>query len=239
VSPDVFWKIRNKLLGFPEPEIGILKELCDPARDGLDVGANYGMYTQALRRCCRKVWSFEPQPHFATLLENGYRCDIEAGRLVLYRCALSDTAGHATLRTPLLDRGYSTIEAGNEMDGKVNCSRGVAELTVETKRLDDIELESPGFIKIDVEGHEECVLRGAVATLERHRPNLLVEVENRHREGSVGRVAALLKALGYSGFYLDDDRLVSLDHFRPEVNQNAEFPDKYKRNFIFRPSRVG
>ena len=57
--------------------------------------------------------------------------------------------------------------------------------TVETIRvplrtLDSYNLSNIGFIKIDVEGHELDVLRGAEVTLRRDQPNLLIEIENRH-----------------------------------------------------------
>jgi hypothetical protein len=43
--------------------------------------------------------------------------------------------------------------------------------------LDALDLPKVDFIKVDVEGHELAVLRGAVATLERCMPTLLVEID--------------------------------------------------------------
>jgi hypothetical protein len=68
---------------------------------------------------------------------------------------------------------------------------GVEIETVQTARLDDVVPQADvGFIKIDVEGHELNLLRGATAIIERCRPVLLVECEERH---SPGGLAALLK----------------------------------------------
>ena len=58
------------------------------------------------------------------------------------------------------------------------------------------------FIKIDVEGHEEAVLRGMQGLMRCWRPTVLVEVEERHNPGAVGRVAAFMATHGYQGFFL-------------------------------------
>ena len=55
-----------------------------------------------------------------------------------------------------------------------------------------------GFIKIDVEGHELAVLRGAERTLARCRPTLLLEAEDRHRAHAVETVRAFLAGLDYA-----------------------------------------
>jgi FkbM family methyltransferase len=57
---------------------------------------------------------------------------------------------------------------------------------VSVRRLDDIDLGGGvGFLKIDVEGHEEAVLAGASRTLKQSMPAVLVEVEERHHTGAV------------------------------------------------------
>jgi hypothetical protein len=101
---------------------------------------------------------------------------------------------------PRNDIGYSTIEPSNRLDDKVDMSRGIDSVSVETRRLDAMDIGPVGFIKIDVEGHEQEVLEGASATLERDQPSLLIEVEERHRAGAVAGVVGLLTSLGYQAF---------------------------------------
>jgi hypothetical protein len=50
----------------------------------------------------------------------------------------------------------------------------------------------PGFIKIDVEGHELSVLKGAAQTLRRHRPSLMIEITQ-----NLGEVGQLLGQMDY------------------------------------------
>jgi hypothetical protein len=56
-------------------------------------------------------------------------------------------------------------------------------------------------IKLDAEGAEYEILRGARETLQRCRPVLTLEVEERHRQGSTYAVPAYLDALGYDVFF--------------------------------------
>jgi len=82
---------------------------------------------------------------------------------------------------------------------------GVQSIDVPVKRLDDLHLDDVGLVKIDVEGHELAVLRGAADTLTRNRPAVLVEAveaEERHHPNAVAAITELLTGLGYEG-YLD------------------------------------
>ncbi len=63
--------------------------------------------------------------------------------------------------------------------------------------LDSLALPDVTAIKIDAEGAEHAVLRGARATLARCRPVLTLELEERHAEGCTWAVPAFLDGLGY------------------------------------------
>lgn len=65
------------------------------------------------------------------------------------------------------------------------------------RRLDDYDAMEPiGCIKIDVEGHEDAVLRGGRRLLFRDHPSLIVEIEERHKRHSVSSAADARTALG-------------------------------------------
>jgi hypothetical protein len=90
-----------------------------------------------------------------------------------------------------------------------------AHRTVEVpmNRLDSIYAGDAGFIKIDVEGHQQAVLDGAVATIQRCRPRMLVEVEERLSPGGLARAKAYFEELGYCGYYVHHGRLNPIDQF--------------------------
>jgi FkbM family methyltransferase len=222
--PDAYWAWRVRQRGWEEPELALLDALVPRDQTAVDVGANYGMYTHRLVQLSRRCIAFEPNARLAAMLRRGYR-----SRIDVHQVALSDHAGTARLRVPELDTGYGSIEPGNALKGH----RRVHELEVPMRRLDDFELTDVGFIKIDVEGHEEAVLAGAVATLERWRPSLLLELEERHNTGCISRVVALLNGHGYTGVTLHQGVLRSLDAFDPVTHQAEVDSQHYARNFIF------
>src|SRR5262249_58005565 len=94
-----------------------------------------------------------------------------------------------------------------------------------------------GFIKIDVEGHESAVLRGAKNLLTASRPVLLIELELRHNPNVFEEVWRVLDPLGYqmkcctqAGLQpVDRARIGALQTGRPESNPN------YVNNFVFEP----
>lgn len=98
-----------------------------------------------------------------------------------------------------------------------------------------------GFVKCDVEGHEDAVLRGAEALLRRWRPALLIEMEQRHRSGSLASTFEWLLALGYAGYFLTPGGLQHLAEFDVERHQtgplarssNGDLPADYVNDFFF------
>ena len=129
----------------------------------------------------------------------------------------------------------ATIAESNS--AAVESGRVIETVVAPMKTLDSFNLTNVGFVKIDVEGHEEAVLHGGLKTLRREMPNLMIEIEERHAPGSLDRVSALLKEIGYSGFYLDGKQLVPVAQFDPhrdQVRQNGKV-GKYINNFLFFP----
>ena len=111
------------------------------------------------------------------------------------------------------------------------------------RRLDDYQIANVGFIKIDVEGHEEGVLAGAWETISRDRPALLIEIEERHNQGGIKRISDLLATVGYEGFFFQDGKQFPIEQFVEPIHQPADLiwdKNKYVRrtfpyvnNFLF------
>ena len=205
LSPAVYWRARKLLKGHGEPELKLVPVLCRKDSTAVDIGAHFGMYSYWMREHSAEVHAFEPVPRLAKVLAAGHRRD---GRVSVHEGALSATTGEATLRAPIAGLGRSTIEVSNALEGMKDPTVTIDERSVTTWTLDEFELQRVALIKIDVEGHEESALQGALATLAKWRPALIVELEERHNPGCIERVTQLLAPLGYERYQFDGRRLV-------------------------------
>jgi FkbM family methyltransferase len=221
------------------PEIHALAILSDPDRLAIDVGANVGDYAHWLARHARGCIAFEPNPELARSIEQKYG----ASGVRVLACALSDREGQAILRIPLVDGqdcpALATVESHNSAGGLPT-----REVEVPLRRLDDFELEPVGVIKIDAEGHELAILDGAARLIARDRPNIMVEVEERHRPRSLAAVRSFFGERGYEGFFLLGRRIVPIAAFDPAlhqdqskiVNDSIAINAIYVNNFLFSAS---
>lgn len=223
---------RMRRLGEREKEIRLLPLLCSDARIAVDVGGNLGLYVHHFQKLCSGVVVFEPIPALQSHLRQQYR-DIRVEGV-----ALSDAPGHAQLRMPTGNYSWATIATTNSL-ALADPAGGLTTIDVPVRTLDSYAFEAVGILKVDVEGHEESVLRGGIELLRRDRPNIVVEVEERHNPGSVKRVSDFLSGLGYDGFYWHDAQLTSMSEFRVERDQlvqnvgTAGKIGRYINNFIF------
>jgi hypothetical protein len=131
--------------------------------------------------------------------------------------------------------GFATLERRPLENGR--------SFHVQLRRLDDLchaVARRVSFIKIDVEGHELQVLGGAAETLRRHRPNLLIEIEQRHSPVPIAQTFDHVLSAGYRGEFLGaDGEVIPLSEFDPLKHQVPQ-PQRpagqlYVSNFIFRP----
>ncbi len=216
-----------------EKELRLLPALAP--RDGfcIDVGANNGLYLHYLLPLTKNVVAFEPVPPSQAWLGR-----IFGKRIQLMPYALSDRAGQFEIRYPKGRFPLATLSASNALEGT---NSQIRSFPIETRTLDSFGFQNVSFIKIDVEGHEEAVLAGAAATIASSRPNVLVEVEERHSPGSTARVASLFASFDYAGAFAERDTIRDISEFDVARDQNPDNvgvdgkTSRYINNFIFFP----
>ncbi len=232
-----YWRFLAWRIGYVEVELRLLRYLCDEDRASIDIGASGGRQTVHLLNHSTKCYAFEPLPDSAAHLR-GRLTARPHPRLRVETVALSDRTGKAVLKVLTADTGRSTLEVANPVER----AGAVEVLTVPTRRLDDYAdiMQPVGCIKIDVEGHEEAVLRGAANILRRDHPSLIIEIEERHKPGSMTAVQRYLGDFGYRGFFFRGGRLRQIESFRVDEHQNlAKIATKvagesaYVNNFLF------
>ncbi|MFJ9854048.1 FkbM family methyltransferase [Streptomyces sp. NPDC101150] len=190
-----------------EPELGRLAEFCPPGGTAVDVGGWLGPWTRRLARRADRVVTIEPVPHLARLIASAAPAHVE-----VVPAAAADRSGRATLWLPpdgRGDRGVSSL-VRRELHG--------AALEVPCLPLDSLELTSVTLIKIDVDGGELAVLRGAARTIERELPALFVELETRIQP--LTPVLDWTAARGYRGWVLPHDRWTPLADFDLPAHQS-------------------
>jgi hypothetical protein len=151
------------------------------------------------------------------------------------------------LRTPVVEDvvvpGCSTIS--QEAAAQYSAHQ---EIEVRTNTLDNVYHGDVGFIKIDVEGHEEGVLDGARETIARCRPRMLIEIVERLSPGAIRRITDFCGEFGYRGYFIFQRSLLPISRFDVNAMQNLEnYPDltatldqrerfgSFIHNFLFLP----
>ncbi len=215
-----------------EPEVRLLRYLADPARNAVDVGANKGVYTYFLTRCCRHVYAFEPNPKIIRILKRG---TARARNVTVSPVALSNRSGAGSLRVPRHRGGFSNQGASLST---LKVPDNYKAVRVEEACLDDLDIDDVGFLKIDVEGFEREVLEGARATIARDRPVLLVEIEERFLDQSIEEAVRWVECWGYRALVLIRGRLRGLSDFDGERDHRALWNKREcVNNFIFLPHK--
>lgn len=182
----------------------LLKQIIRPGMVVVEVGANIGSHSVDMARACApgRFYAFEPQPRiFQILCANLALNDI--GNALAYPEGCGETEGEAVV--PVVD--YS----GRGNFGGVSLRSAEDEgIKVRVRPLDDLELPACGLLKIDVEGFEPQVLRGARRTIARCRPVIYVEND---RASQQQEVISLVSEMDYR-LYWHTPGLFSPDNFK-------------------------
>jgi|ERR1700733_7217752 len=161
--------------GSYEPEaLEAYLKLVKPGMLVFDVGGGFGFYALLAARAGANVIAFEPDPKNARSLAEHVTINGLEDRISIVQQAVYSKTGHVTLA---VSGGVSTHR--NPSVRAVGAGTA-AELEVACTTLDDylVSSEGPSLVKIDVEGAESDVLRGADRTIRVFRPVVLCEIHD-------------------------------------------------------------
>ncbi len=195
---------------FWETDVVPVKALVQPGDTVIDMGANFGWYTNVLSSSVGpsgKVYSIEPIPDTFQVLSGVVR-KLRLANVLPLNYAMSSVDGMAIMRVPQHAYGGNNFYRA-QIEPKENeaCS-GQGTYNVPMRSLDSQFLDVATkitFIKCDVEGHELAVIKGAARFFEQSRPAWLMEVGgDPDAEGTPPhQLFSIMRNYGYEIFFFD------------------------------------
>ena len=147
----------------------------------IDIGANIGLWSKDLSSYFDRLVCFEPNPYCEDYLKKNVNLD----KSKINSCALGEKNEIKNLFIHPLNSGASSFvnktKIGFKKDSGViygEFPKETLQKKVEVKKLDDFNFNNIDFIKIDVQGYELSVLKGAYSTLKFNNPILCIEEDN-------------------------------------------------------------
>jgi len=181
-------------------ELSTLRSLVQPGMVIADIGANVGFYTLEMAKSVGphgRILAFEPDPLSFRLLQQRIN-DGRVSNVDTYQIALGDTAGRAQLYCNAFNRADNRLSASHTDNHVEVCE-------VDVSRLDDVlsgrDLHIDA-LKIDVQGHEAHVLRGAEVALRHGVRWIWIEFSPFHLRASGSDPEGFLQSLDAFGMDL-------------------------------------
>ena len=200
-----FWGGKDLV---PTPaEVAFANQFAGRNGDVIDVGANLGSFAllcAGLRNECR-VQAFEPSPTTYAALLNNLSFN-HSTSILPHQLALGERSGSISFLADDANPTRNRIvwDAGDESGSVIN-----VEVTTLDRFLEEKGISEISFLKIDVEGHEPSVLKGAAETLKNKRCAAgLVELcpANLRQFGhSVSDLIQVVESMGYELRYIFDN----------------------------------
>ena len=210
VLKHVTWFTYDLYKHFEATPMKLIKNQVRAGTTAIDIGAHFGYFTTRLSKLVGHngaVIALEPNTESRRVLDDRItRARLKNVRVLSCAAWSSSTDVQLLISGPL--EAMSHVVLNPETDS----------MKVQGRTLDSIVRDSASrrvsFIKIDVEGAEVEVLRGAVETLQKHRPIVLCEIGYENRESSsegVTNLFEILRLVNYDCLNVTTKRILSAD----------------------------
>jgi FkbM family methyltransferase len=228
-----------------EPEIKFLKDIISENENCLHIGASDARHSYVMSGLIGKgqVYAFEPSSYSYGHLELMVKMH-RLKNVHTYHSAVSEKAGSVCLVTPEKSTGHagrsfafitgldSTNLNRTDIESEKTTTEEVAAISID-EFVTENNIEKIDFIRCDTEGSEMLILKGGSKTLEKNKPNLLIEIHsNALKEvfkSSAKEVSGFLFDLGYIMFREDNGVIQQVS----EVDES----ENWKDYFFIHPSR--
>ena len=215
-----------------EIEIRYLPNLADRTLASIDIGVYRGVYSYYLSKESKYVYAFEANPLLIKKLKKGFQ---KYKNIKIENFAISSNQGFADLKIPFRNQNinYTDHEELYQLGtATIHDKNNLADIEFDTIEIKKINLDSYsfdhtiGFIKIDVEGHEIDIINGAKKLISKDKPNLMIEIEEKHTGIPNIEIINQIKEFGYECFSLSNNlelRVVNQQNIKNISNNNFIF----------------
>lgn len=184
-------------------EIAVLKEYLSTGDTFIDIGANHGSFSIVASKLVGnngQIIAIEPQPELASAIDQSLRSN-DYAPFIIFKVACSDRNGKEIFYVPKSTSGSAGLFK------KFSATSPANKLEVELIKFDElvnkIKFKGKVFIKLDIEGSEVNFLKGAKSTLDKYKPNIMIEINPYAMKAAKTNIIdfiLLLENMGYSEY---------------------------------------
>lgn len=217
-----------------ENELLLIGYILDKQSVFIDVGANLGQYVYMAGKqvAGENIFAFEPNPSLNKRLKHLFK------QVHVVQAALSSEQGTFKFKIPIFkDREIHTrgtlktehTETEETSFNLISVQALTLDAYVQSQAIDRVSL-----IKIDVEGAEFDVLKGADSVIREKRPAIIVEIEQRHHATAIKDfILTFEKQYAYRTYYFDSKSQELKDDIAAQKIDNLQSEENHAKNRLF------
>lgn len=228
-DPEIWGSTLGAATGFvhESPELEAICKRLGHLSVVVDVGANIGTFAiPVMRTTAARIIAIEPASSTFRLLNDNVRRNKADHAVTTIQAAIGEVAGNVVITTDSQSANYVL----SDQDAPRTGQERVPLVTLDTLLMNESQVD---FIKVDVEGFELNVMRGARETLARHAPAVLLEVESRWTARFGYRPEDIFAFMAEAGYTY---QTLASEGAAPPTSLDADL--RRGNNFLFVPAQA-